>query len=40
MPTPDTYGDLFFGYTVIWVLIAFYVGRLCYRVSKLEEKLP
>lgn len=36
---PDTYPDLFWGYTAIWVMLIAYVFYLARRVRKLESKL-
>lgn len=37
--TPDTYPDLFWSYTVVWAILAVYIGILGYRVSALERAL-
>ena len=44
--TPDTYQHLFYGYTVIWVLLAFLVfacikkqGNLTKEIKELKTKL-
>ena len=36
---PDTYWDLFAGYTVIWLIIAFFVFRLVRSQSELQKKI-
>jgi len=36
--TPDTFIQLFYGYTVIWLLIAGYVLLLARRIAKLEQR--
>ena len=34
---PDTFPALFYGYTVIWGLLAVYILSLGFRVSRLER---
>ncbi len=34
---PDTYADLFWSYTAIWVILAVYIGVLGFRVAALER---
>ena len=38
MNTPDTYVDLFFGYTVIWLILGIYILTLGVRLKKLEKR--
>lgn len=38
IPVPNTFPHLFWGYTVIWVLLCVYIVSLGFRVSKLEKK--
>lgn len=40
MDTPDTFSGLFWGYTIIWLLIVAYVVMLGRRMSKLEKSAP
>lgn len=35
---PNTFPGLFWGYSVIWVLIALYIASLARRVRSLERK--
>lgn len=35
---PDTYSSLFWGYTVVWGILALYVWSLGARITKLERK--
>ena len=35
---PDTFPDLFWAYTIIWVILAVYIISLGFRLSKLERK--
>lgn len=37
---PDTYADLFFSYSAVWVCLALYIIFLGLRVSRLERTLP
>ena len=37
--TPDTYPDLFWGYTVLWLLIALLMLRLVKQQSKLHREI-
>lgn len=39
MPTPDTYSGMFWGYLVIWSLLALYIVLLGRRVKTLENRL-
>lgn len=39
METPSTYADLFFGYTVIWVVLALYIFSLVRRLNALTRSL-
>ena len=34
---PDTYADLFWSYTAVWVILAVYIGILGFRVTALER---
>lgn len=34
---PDTYADLFWSYTAVWVILAVYIGVLGFRVASLER---
>jgi hypothetical protein len=34
---PDTYADLFWSYTAVWVILAVYIGVLGFRVAALER---
>ncbi len=36
---PDTFWHLFWGYTIIWILIVLYLATLARRVKKIEKKL-
>jgi hypothetical protein len=36
---PDTYADLFWSYTAVWVILAIYIGILGVRVAALERLL-
>jgi CcmD family protein len=36
---PDTYPDLFWSYTVVWVVLGVYLVLLGARVAKLERSL-
>jgi CcmD family protein len=36
---PDTYPDLFWSYTVVWVVLGVYIAILGARVAKLERSL-
>jgi len=36
---PDTFPSLFVGYTVIWVIVFFYVWSLSRRISRVEREL-
>jgi CcmD family protein len=38
-PTPDTYPALFWGYLLIWGLLAAYILFLGFRCARLEKKL-
>jgi|GEM_PF-1232921 len=35
----DTYPDLFWAYTVVWVILAVYIGVIGARVARLERSL-
>lgn len=37
---PNTFPSLFWGYTVIWVLVVAYVWTLGQRLKKLEARQP
>lgn len=39
MNTPDTFPPLFWGYTVIWLLIVAYFFILRLKVTKIEKRL-
>ena len=39
MDTPDTYWDLFFGYSAIWIIIAFYLFALIREQSNLQKRM-
>jgi len=39
MPTPDTFSGLFWGYLVIWSLLAVYIISLGRRIASLEAIL-
>lgn len=36
---PDTFPSLFWGYTVMWLCILFYLFTLVRRMGKIENKL-
>jgi CcmD family protein len=36
---PDTYADLFWSYTAVWVVLAVYIGTLGFRVATLERMI-
>jgi hypothetical protein len=36
---PNTYADLFWSYTAVWVILAVYIGVLGFRVAALERLL-
>lgn len=38
-PTPDTFPALFWGYLVVWGLLAVYIITLGVRCARLEKKL-
>lgn len=38
MQTPDTYADLFWAYTFIWVILSLYIISLGFRLNKLEKQ--
>jgi len=35
---PDTFPSLFAGYAVLWVILLAYVGRLGWKIAKLEKR--
>lgn len=38
-PIPDTYLDLFFGYTAIWALVLFFLVRMMREQSRLRKDM-
>jgi uncharacterized membrane protein YciS (DUF1049 family) len=39
MNTPDTYLDLFFGYTMLWLLLVFFVFKMNQSQREVANKL-
>lgn len=37
--TPDTFPDLFWSYTVVWLMLGLYIVSLGFRVRRLEKEL-
>lgn len=39
MLTPDTFPSLFWGYTIIWLILVAYIFLLRRKINQLQEKI-